>query len=84
MIRVADFGISKINEEEVISPAYLEKIKLLDIKGNITLNHLTSRAYLSPEVLKSMTGNTKIDMWALGVLIYELIKGGDHPFKRDN
>lgn len=36
--------------------------------------------YVSPEVLDRQLHNTEVDVWAVGVLTYELLKG-EVPFK---
>ena len=36
--------------------------------------------YLSPEMILGTNHDTKLDIWSLGVLMYELIKGRS-PFK---
>eukprot|EP00768_Dysnectes_brevis_P003895 gnl/Dysnectes_brevis/2764_a3367_782.p1 GENE.gnl/Dysnectes_brevis/2764_a3367_782~~gnl/Dysnectes_brevis/2764_a3367_782.p1 ORF type:complete len:405 (-),score=183.25 gnl/Dysnectes_brevis/2764_a3367_782:46-1260(-) len=40
--------------------------------------------YLSPELCRNEPYNSKSDIWALGVTIYELITGGKHPFSASN
>ena len=41
--------------------------------------------YLPPEVLlgKEFTSNTKLDMWALGIILYQMVEGC-HPFVEKN
>jgi serine/threonine protein kinase len=35
--------------------------------------------YVSPEILKGDTYNEKIDIWALGIMMYEMLVG-ENPF----
>lgn len=35
--------------------------------------------YLSPEILKREDYDEKVDIWSLGVMMYEMVIG-DHPF----
>jgi len=41
--------------------------------------------YLPPEILlgKEFTSNTKLDMWALGIILYQMVQGC-HPFVEQN
>jgi serine/threonine protein kinase len=35
------------------------------------MNGLTSPAYKAPEMIKEKPSTTKVDMWALGVILYQ-------------
>ncbi len=35
--------------------------------------NLTTKAYIAPEVVKGGASTTKVDMWALGIIFYELV-----------
>ena len=69
-IRVIDFGLSKS----------------FDPNDKITakFDSLTGTAhYLAPQVIKGQY-DEKCDIWALGVITYQLFSGGDYPFDGDN
>jgi serine/threonine protein kinase len=62
-IKVLDFGIAKA----------------LSLSRKVTRNDFGSIAYLSPERLESGEIDEHADLWAVGVLLYEMI-GGVQPY----
>jgi serine/threonine protein kinase len=54
---IGDFGISKQD---------LKNIRLAN-----TLNGMTSPAYMAPEMVDEKASTTKVDMWALGVMLHQ-------------
>jgi serine/threonine protein kinase len=38
---------------------------------------------MSPETTKKIPSTTKVDMWAIGIILYQLLSKGNHPFIRD-
>ena len=60
-----DFGTSKD----------LKKIKTED-----TLRGKTSPAYSAPEVIDEEPSTPKVDMWSLGIILYQLVSSLKHPF----
>jgi serine/threonine protein kinase len=63
-IKVLDFGAAKA----------------LSLSRKVTRNDFGSTAYLSPECLESGDRDLHTDAWALGVLLYEMIRGRQ-PFR---
>jgi tRNA A-37 threonylcarbamoyl transferase component Bud32 len=63
-IRVLDFGIAKA----------------LSLSRKVTRNDFGSIPYLSPERLDSTHVDAHADLWALGVILYELVSG-NAPFQ---
>jgi eukaryotic-like serine/threonine-protein kinase len=58
-IKVLDFGIAKA----------------LSLSRRVTRNDFGSMPYLSPERLDSIEVNPHTDLWALGVILYEMLSG---------
>jgi serine/threonine protein kinase len=54
---IGDFGISKQD--------------LKNIRITNTLNGMTSPAYMAPEMVDEKPSTTKVDMWALGVILHQ-------------
>jgi len=63
-IKVLDFGIAKA----------------LSLSRRVTRNDFGSMPYLSPERLDSVEVNPHVDLWALGVILYEMLAGAP-PFQ---
>ena len=66
-IRVLDFGAAKA----------------LSVSRRVTRNDFGSTAYLSPECLDSGERDRHSDAWALGVLLYEMVRGRQ-PFRAED
>ena len=66
---IGDFGVSKSD---------IQKIKITN-----TLSGMTTPAYMAPEMIVQKPYTTKVDMWALGVILYQLF-GNKLPFEADN
>ena len=70
VLKIAGFGISKVDKK--MKHNYSE-----------TLGNFTTPAYIAPEVVKSMEETNKVDVWALGIILYELVTSRN-PFFNDN
>lgn len=64
-IKVADFGLSaKYNHSSVVR---------LD-------QHCGTLIHMAPEVISSNVDYSKyVDMWSIGIIMYQLLSGGKHP-----
>jgi serine/threonine protein kinase len=66
---IGDFGVSKSD---------IQKIKITN-----TLSGMTTPAYMAPEMIIQKESTTKVDMWALGVIVYQMF-ANRLPFEADN
>jgi serine/threonine protein kinase len=44
---------------------------------------MTTPAYISPETIKKSRSTTKVDIWAIGIILYQLLSKGNLPFYKD-
>ena len=68
VLKILDFGIAKVRNEE-----------------NVTQDsgQLGTVAYLAPEQARGEAAGPPIDIWALGLVFYELVAGAN-PFRQDS
>jgi serine/threonine protein kinase len=45
-----------------------------------TMGGQTTPAYIAPEVINNEPPTKKVDMWALGIILYQLVANLNHPF----
>ena len=67
MVKVVDFGIARIADTSKTQTGAL----------------LGTLAYMSPEQLRGQAGDASCDIWALGIVLYELL-AYQRPFTGDN
>ncbi len=67
LLKLCDFGLSKIFED-------------FNFRRTVTMQGTTTAEYISPEVLMGESETTKVDLWALGIIVYMMITSGKHPF----
>ena len=66
-VKIVDFGIAKLTGQTALT------------KTGLTLG---TTAYMSPEQLAGNDVDQRTDLWALGVVLYEMLTG-QHPFRRE-
>lgn len=66
-VKLGDFGIARV----------------LDHTGAVAMTQIGTPTYLPPEVCDNRPYGTKADMWALGIVLYELM-ALEQPFKAQN
>jgi serine/threonine protein kinase len=69
MLVIGDFGVSKSD---------IQKIKITN-----TLSGMTTPAYMAPEMIIQSESSTKVDMWALGIILYQFFTN-KLPFEGTN
>jgi serine/threonine protein kinase len=69
ILKIGDFGISKVDIQEMKKTL------------TTTMGGQTSPAYIAPEVIKNEQPTSKVDMWALGIILYQLVESMKHPFE---
>jgi NIMA (never in mitosis gene a)-related kinase 8 len=72
ILKIGDFGISKVD------------LKELKKTVTSTMGGQTSPAYMAPEVITNESITSKVDMWALGIILFQLVSSYNHPFPCDN
>jgi tRNA A-37 threonylcarbamoyl transferase component Bud32 len=73
----------RLTEGDAIKVLDFGAAKALSLSRKVTRNDFGSTAYLSPECLESGDRDAHSDAWALGVLLYEMVRGRQ-PFRADD
>jgi serine/threonine protein kinase/Tol biopolymer transport system component len=77
-LKVLDFGLAKLREE--ISEAERSNMPTQELTGEGRI--VGTVAYMSPEQAEARVVDSRTDVFALGVMLYEMATGG-RPFKGD-
>lgn len=75
--RIVDFGISKLFEQSHLRPGQE------GYKRKVAYSHVGSSGYTAPEILQGKGYDHSVDIWSLGVILYNIISGGT-PFSDEN
>src|SRR5438093_5978102 len=71
-IKVLDFGLAKPVSSEVVTDANTEvRTTPLTEPGTMT----GTPAYMAPEQLRGQPGDIRSDIWAIGIVLYEMVMG---------
>jgi serine/threonine protein kinase len=75
LVKVLDFGLAKRSEKDLLEGA-TQTVGPLDTAQGLT----GTLQYMAPEILRGVESDHRIDIWALGVVLYEAASG-QLPFK---
>ena len=75
-VKVLDFGLAKQMPAEALSEASTETLASMTRAGTL----LGTLPYMAPEQLRGQPADPRTDIWALGVVLYEMV-AGERPFK---
>jgi serine/threonine protein kinase len=75
-VRVADFGLSKLLARNAKTGEKLPPLQL-------TKTFCGTREYVAPEMLSGGLYDTSVDLWAFGILLYEILCGRTPFYSRE-
>jgi Tol biopolymer transport system component len=76
VVKLLDFGLAKATDEATGSPANSPTMSLTMTQAGMILG---TAAYMSPEQARGKTVDKRADIWAFGMVLYEMLSGR-HPF----
>jgi eukaryotic-like serine/threonine-protein kinase len=74
-IKVLDFGLAKVLSEDPV-PGSMQDSPTLSMAMTRAGMILGTAAYMSPEQAKGKPADRRADIWAFGVVFYEILAGG--------
>jgi serine/threonine protein kinase len=76
--QLGDFGIGAITEKERLAEAGITAMGLtMDARTNLAATPDGTRLYMAPELLEGKPATVQADIYALGVMLYQLVVGDD-------
>ncbi|MEE9125421.1 MAG: protein kinase, partial [candidate division NC10 bacterium] len=77
-VKVLDFGLAKVLESDALT-ADLESSPTISELATRTGTFLGTAAYMSPEQVRSAKVDKRADIWAFGMVLFEML-AGQRPF----
>ena len=71
--KIGDFGLCKLFNTHLHKTPSSENL-IKTISSEDLTNHVGTRRYMSPEIIKQSSYNHKIDIWSLGIMFAELFE----------
>ncbi len=72
MVKVLDFGLAKASAETPSAPENSPTLTLRETQAGVILG---TAAYMSPEQARGKAVDKRADIWAFGVILYEMLTG---------
>lgn len=82
-IRVVDFGLAKMQDVDNADTFAPTPVKADDPLSTLAGHRIGTPLYMSPEQWKAEETNSAVDVWALGVMLHEMLTGRV-PFHAQN
>ncbi len=73
-VKVLDFGLAKVAEQAAAAGS-AEESPTVAMGGTITGQIMGTAAYMAPEQARGKTVDKRVDIWAFGVVLYEMLTG---------
>jgi serine/threonine-protein kinase len=74
-VKVLDFGLAKVAAEAATAAASPDNSPTLTVGATQAGQILGTAAYMSPEQARGKTVDKRADIWAFGVVLYEMLTG---------
>ena len=74
-VKVLDFGLAKAMETEITSSPDLSKSPTLSMAATQAGMILGTAGYMAPEQTRGLAADRRVDIWAFGVVFYEMLTG---------
>ena len=73
--RLTDFGIGMLSDERILAEAQITATGMTTMGATSTTSGAGTRMYLAPEVLEGKPASVKSDLYALGVILFQMVCG---------